>query len=214
VRKLLAVGAATVLLWAAACSSADDDPTDTTRSNESSGDSATSGTDDTRASDDTSDDAADGASRDSGDGESLGSSTARLPADPNDATPVPLRLDVTALERLQGRVEVRLLLTNEGRGGTPAFEPWSTFVDPRLSAGEAPWSLAGASLVDGEAKKAYLTIIDSEGVCLCSGDLDSVSVPPGESVELYADFGGVPDDVERIDVQVPGFPPVTEVPIS
>jgi len=207
------VGAVTLLLWAAACSQADDDPSDDGRSattQSASGSESDAGGDSTATTGD------EGEAGDEGgaDDEVLGSATARLPADPNDDTPVALRLDVTALERVSGRVEARFLLANTGAAGGPTFEPWSTFVDPRLATDEAPWSLAGASLIDGEAQQAYLTIIDSEGVCLCSGDLDNVSVPPGESIELYADFGGVPDDAERLDVQVPGFSPITEVAIS
>ncbi len=208
----MTVGAVTLLVWAAACSQADDDPSDdgrsaTTESSSATGSEPEGGGDSTAT---TGDEGGAGGTDD----EVLGSATARLPADPNDDTPVALRLDVTALERVSGRVEARFLLTNTGAADGPTFEPWSSFVDPRLAADEAPWSLAGASLIDGEAQQAYLTIIDSEGVCLCSGDLDNVSVPPGESIELYADFGGVPDDAERLDVQVPGFSPITEVAIS
>jgi hypothetical protein len=204
-RKLLAVGAVLLaVVVPAACSSADDDPREGSSGTTASDSSATTGADGDGAS----------GSGDPGEGEVLGSASASLPADPNDDTPVPLRLDVVALERLSGRVEARFVLTNEGEAGGANFEPWSSFVDPRLAADEAPWSLAGASLIDGEAQKAYLTIIDSEGVCLCSGELDVVVVAPGDSTELYADFGGVPDDVEQLDVQVPGFSPVTEVPLS
>ncbi len=217
----MTVGAVTLLVWATACSQADDDPTGDGRSattEASSGDDREDGDSTATTGDERGSAGGEGERSGEGEGEGtgevLGSATARLPADPNDDTPVALRLDVTALERLSGRVEARFLLTNTGAAGGPTFEPWSSFVDPRLGADEAPWSLAGASLIDGEAQQAYLTIIDSEGMCLCSGDLDSVTVPPGESVELYADFGGVPDDVERLDVQVPGFSPVTEVAIS
>lgn len=206
-RKLLgAVAAATVLLSTAACSSADEDPTADSRSTTTEAPSATGG-DSSPTTDEP------GESSDEPD-EVLGSVNARLRADPNDGTPVPLRLDVTGLERLSGRVEARFVLTNEGDPDTPAFKPYSTFDDPRLAMGEGQYSLAGASLVDGEAKKAYLAIVDSEGTCLCTGNMAQVEVPPGESVDLYADFGGLPESVERIDVQVPGFPPVTQVRIT
>jgi hypothetical protein len=209
VGKLLTAAAATVLLWATACSSADDPPareeSAATTASDGAGTTGTTGSPQASGEDD---------GERSGEEEALGSATARLRADPNDGTPVPLRLDVTALERLEGRVEVRLVLTNEGAGSAPAFKPYSTFDDPRLAAGQGQYSLAGASLVDGEAQKAYLAIVDSEGTCLCTGDMAQVEVPPGESVDLYADFGGVPDDVERIDVVIPGFPPVTQVPIA
>ncbi len=40
------------------------------------------------------------------------------------------------------------------------------------------------------------------------------SLPRGESIDVYADFGGLPDDLEQIDVTVPGFATVADVPIG
>jgi hypothetical protein len=144
----------------------------------------------------------------------LGSATARLPASPNDSTLVPLRLDVTGLERLEGMLELRVTVTNTGRRSTPDFEPYSSFDDPRLPTGQGLYSLSGASLIDAEGERAYLTIVDSEGTCLCTGRLAQVAIPAGDSFEMYADFGGVPDDLDQVDVQVPGFPTVASVPIG
>jgi len=225
VRKLLAGTAVALVVALGACSSADDDPTEdddgaptTTASDEGASDGTSS---DGTADDEGGDDTTDGASNDEAAGddepaedEVLGTAEARLPADPNDPTLVPLRLDVVALERLEGRVSMRARLTNEGEGGAPAWEPYRAFDDPRLGSGQGAYSLSGAAQVDGEAQQAYLALIDSEGICLCTSRLDSLAVPAGESVELYADFGGVPDDVERIDVVLPGFAAVTQVTIS
>jgi hypothetical protein len=144
----------------------------------------------------------------------LGSATGRLPASPNDSTLVPLRLDVTGLERLEGMLELRVTVTNTGRRSTPDFEPYSSFDDPRLPTGQGLYSLSGASLIDAEGERAYLTIVDSEGTCLCTGRLAQVAIPAGDSFEMYADFGGVPDDLDQVDVQVPGFPTVASVPIG
>jgi hypothetical protein len=225
VRKLLALGAATLLLGVAACSQSDDDPTNpgTTAGAEGGSDGAAGdeaageeGTADATGDAAGEDEAAgaEGEAADRPDEEVLGTSTAELPADPNDPTLVPLRLDVVGLERLDGLIELRVRLTNEGGSGTPDYQPYGAFDDPRLAGGEGAYSLSGASLVDGDAKKAYLTIIDSEGTCLCSTQMDTVSVAPGDSVSLYADLGGVPDDVDEIDVQVPGFATVASVPIG
>jgi len=146
--------------------------------------------------------------------DSLGTATGRVRADPNDATAVPLRLDVVALDRLDGMVELRLVLTHEGRGDDPPFAPYDAFRDPRLRGDDGRHSLSGARLVDADAERAYLTLLDSDGVCLCTGDLDALSLAPGDSVELYADFGGVPDDLDQVSVQVPGFRTVNAVPIG
>jgi hypothetical protein len=221
VRKLLALGAATLLFGVAACSESDDDPTDPATTAEADGGSDGAAGDEGADPDATGEGAGDdatsapeGEAADRPDEEVLGTSTAELPADPNDPTLVPMRLDVVGLERLDGLVELRVRLTNDGGPGTPDYAPYGAFDDPRLTSGEGAYSLSGASLVDGDAKKAYLTIIDSEGTCLCSTQMDTVSVAPGESVSLYADLGGVPDDVDVIDVQVPGFATVASVPIG
>jgi hypothetical protein len=146
--------------------------------------------------------------------ESLGSSTARLPAGPRDPTLVPLRLDVIAVERLEGMVEMRVTITNEGDSRSPDFQPFDAFVDPRLPTGDGVESLSGAMLVDPAGERGHLAMVDSEGTCLCTGRLSQVSVPAGESYEMYADIGGLPDDLDQVDVQVPGFPTVGSVPVG
>ena len=111
-------------------------------------------------------------------------------------------------------VELRVTVTNTGRRSTPDFEPYSSFDDPRLPTGQGLYSLSGASLIDAEGERAYLTIVDSEGTCLCTGRLSEVAIPAGDSFEMYADFGGLPDDLDQADVQVPGFPTVASVPVG
>jgi hypothetical protein len=217
VRKLrgttFAAGLA-ILLVAAACSSeSDEDPTaeasTTTETTAEDGDAGS--TSETTESDDESDAEGEGEEPEV---EPLGSATGRLPASRRDPTLVPLRLDVTGLERLDGMVELRITVTNTGRRSTPDFEPHGSFDDPRLPTGQGLYSLSGASLIDAEGERAYLTIVDSEGTCLCTGRLTEVAIPAGDSFEMYADFGGLPDELDQVDVQVPGFPTVASVPVG
>jgi hypothetical protein len=210
VRTLRALGfAVAISLVAATCSSkSDEDPTA-----EASTTTETTAEDRGSTSEATESDEGSGEAEEP-EAEPLGSATGRLPANPNDSTLVPLRLDVTGLERLEGMVELRVTVTNTGRRSTPDFEPYSSFDDPRLPTGQGLYSLSGASLIDADGERAYLTIVDSEGTCLCTGRLSEVAVPAGDSFEMYADFGGVPDDLDQVDVQVPGFPTVASVPIS
>jgi len=222
--KPLAIAVVVLLSALGACSSADDDPTegsaDTTEATDDTGGTtdATSSDDGGSGDDDGGSDAGDpGGSGDDASAdadEPLGTASADLAADPNDPTLVPIRVDVISLERLSGMVELRGRFTHEGASNDPAWEPFSTFEDPRLRQGQGAYSLSGAALVDAEAQQAYLTLVDSDGVCLCSTGFDRLAVPSGESVEVYADFGGVPDDVEAIDVQLPQFGTVSQVPIS
>jgi hypothetical protein len=224
--KPLAVAVVVLLSVLGACSSADDDPTeesspDTTATTDGSG-AAGDDTGEAPSDDDEGSGSGDGpgsgdgsgADEAAGDDEALGTASADLAADPNDPTLVPIRFEVLSLERLTGMVELRGRFTHDGASNDPAWEPFSTFEDPRLRQGQGAYSLSGASLVDAEGQQAYLTLVDSDGVCLCSTGFDRLAVPSGESVEVYADFGGVPDDLDAIDVQLPQFGTVSQVPIS
>lgn len=186
------------LIAGAACSGDDDDAL---RAETESIDSSTPEGDD---------DTATGSRDDNQPGDVLGSATGKLPASPIDDTLVPVRIDVVALERSDDLTELRMTLTNEGEPGTPSLEPYSAFTDDRPAAG---LDLSGVGLVDGESKKLYLPVLDGEGECLCSSNMGDVAIPPGESVELNATFGGVPGDLDELDVRVPDFPSIEGVPV-
>lgn len=144
-------------------------------------------------------------------GEPIGTATGQQPADPGDGRMVPLRLDVTGLERNGDLVELHMVLTNVSDTADLTFEPWAQF------GSDAPggtYDLAGIGLVDQAEQKLYLPVLDSEGNCLCTGDLSDVAIGPGESAELDATFGGLPDDVEALDLHVPGLDPVTGLEVA
>jgi hypothetical protein len=218
--------AAALLVGGVACSESDDDPSEDagggseeTEDETTTTEDAGSGSEDEEPSD-TTEASDEGSGSGSGSGsedeapESLGSSTARLPAGPRDPTLVPLRLDVIAVERLEGMVELRVTITHEGDSRSPDFQPFEAFVDPRLPTGDGVESLSGAMLIDPAGERGHLAMVDSEGTCLCTGRLSQVSIPAGESYEMYADIGGLPDDLDQVDVQVPGFPTVGSVPVG
>ena len=139
----------------------------------------------------------------------LGSAESQLPANPGNQSQVPLRVDVMAVERQGDLVEVRLQLTNLNEGDGEAFEIWSHFSGDNVN-----YDLRGVGLVDSSAQKLYLPVLDSGDACLCSSGLADYAVAPGETVRLNATFGGLPDDVEQVDVRVPGFSAVDGVPVS
>lgn len=59
-------------------------------------------------------------------------------------------------------------------------------------------------------------IMDSNGECLCSGDTSfdfKGQISPGEKVVYWSMFS-VPDDVDSIDLEIPGFDPIEGIPIS
>lgn len=199
---------------AAVESSAESGGADERASTTEAGDSASSGADTTSTTAAGGPDGTDpgsGNPEEEGSGEVLGSSTGQHPADPNDSTPVPLRLDVVSLERLPGEVvEARFTITNEG--SDVIYEPWRTLDDPAPSA--AGYAAGGAALVDLAGDKRYLVLFDSEGVCLCTGELDDVPVEPGQALELYAQLTAPPEDVTEVGFTLPGFAPVNGLVIS
>jgi hypothetical protein len=73
-------------------------------------------------------------------------------------------------------------------------------------------SLGGVTLVDIAGKKKYEVARDSARRCLCSGNLSRLD--PGARLSLWAKFPAPPDDVQKISVLIPFFPPIEEVPIS
>jgi hypothetical protein len=73
-------------------------------------------------------------------------------------------------------------------------------------------SLGGVNLVDAAGKKKYFVVRDSENRCLCSGDL--ASLQPGARANVWAKFPAPPDEVQKITLMIPHFPPLEEIPIG
>jgi hypothetical protein len=198
--------AVAVAVLGAACSG-DDDPTarvdsapvdqPATETTEASGD-PDDAEDAPEAGSERSTDQEESADDDSG---ALGSGTGQIP-DFDTQAPIALRLDVTSLDRNGDLVELGMTMTNEDE--ELDFEPTNTLVDPELMA-SGTRDISGVRLIDQGERKAYLPVIDSEGVCLCTNNLVTVSVPPGDSFELKASFGGIPESVTTLDLDVPGF---------
>jgi hypothetical protein len=143
-------------------------------------------------------------------GGTLGSGTGDV-ATFGTGAPVALRVDVTRLERNGDLVELAMTLTNED--DELEFEPAASFVDPEFATATV-YDISGVRLIDQGDRKAYLPVIDSAGVCLCSGNLFNVTIPPGDSIDLDASFGGIPASVTTLDLDVPGLTTVAGLPVG
>jgi len=53
---------------------------------------------------------------------------------------------------------------------------------------------------------------DTAGTCVCSRDIGNISA--GSQLLLWAKFPAPPDDVQKITVVFPHFPPIEDVPIT
>lgn len=79
-----------------------------------------------------------------------------------------------------------------------------------------PNSYSGVTVTSSDEGKRYHPLMDSEGNCLCSGNItiDSKSeIAPGEKVAYWSMFS-VPTDIDEVDLEIPGFDVIEGVPIS
>jgi hypothetical protein len=111
-------------------------------------------------------------------------------------------ITVTLQELKRASNSVTLKLTFINRSTTP-FSFYDAFGEHDLS---------HIHLVDMVGKKKYFVVQDSHGDCLCSHEIKDLS--PEVQVALWATFPPVPDEVQKITVEIPHFPPLEDVPIN
>lgn len=79
---------------------------------------------------------------------------------------------------------------------------------------ETGFAADGLTLVDGKNSKLYLVASDGQGTCLCSRGLSSVFLQDGALQLFSATFAAPPSDVTTVDVRVPRFGTVKDVPVQ
>ncbi|MEU3020562.1 MULTISPECIES: hypothetical protein [unclassified Nocardiopsis] len=75
---------------------------------------------------------------------------------------------------------------------------------------------SGVTILSSNEGTRFHPVMDSAGDCLCSGNnsMDSKNfLRPGEKVVYWSMFS-VPEDVESVDLEIPGFDPIEDVPLS
>ena len=91
----------------------------------------------------------------------------------------------------------------------------SLLADGDYSAGDTTGDTTdGLQLVDGKNAKLYLVASDGKGRCLCSRSLNSMFLDYGNPMLLSASFAAPPADVTAIDVRIPNFGTVKNVPVQ
>lgn len=75
---------------------------------------------------------------------------------------------------------------------------------------------SGVTVSAPETGDRYHPITDSNGVCLCSGQTSGDikdRIEPDEQVAYWSTFS-VPEEAETLDVEIPDFDPIEDIPIS
>jgi hypothetical protein len=73
-------------------------------------------------------------------------------------------------------------------------------------------SVGGIHLLDETNKKKYFVTRDTEGHCVCSSNIPNIAA--GSQAVLWAKFPAPPDDLQKITIEFPHFPPFEDVPIT
>lgn len=72
----------------------------------------------------------------------------------------------------------------------------------------------GLQLVDGKNSKVHLVASDGNGQCLCSRNLLQARPSSSNPVLISATFAAPPTDVTTVDVRIPNFGTVSDVPVQ
>ena len=72
----------------------------------------------------------------------------------------------------------------------------------------------GVALIDPEGKKKYFVARDETNRCVCSNELSSAFIRPEAPVELTATLAAPPAGVTQVDLIVPRFETLRDVPLA
>ena len=119
-----------------------------------------------------------------------------------------IRVDVTELKRSPSALSLKFTIINSSEHqmgfGYDLGDPDHSIKDFA--------SVGGVTLLDAAGKKKYMVVRDSDTACVCSRGLKDLA--PGTRVNLWAKFPPPPEDVKRISIVIPHFPPMDDAPIS
>ena len=114
-----------------------------------------------------------------------------------------IEVAIQELKRTSSTLTLKLVMTNHSNQSFPTyyyfFETGAHSVD-------------GIHLIDPIGKKKYFVVRDADGACVCSREVQAIA-PGGQSV-LWAKFPVPPDDVQKITIEIPHFPPFEDVAIT
>lgn len=120
-----------------------------------------------------------------------------------------VRVEVTELKRSSGdTVNLKFVLINDS---DEQFSVASNYLGDG-QVGSDYRSVGGVHLIDPAGKKKYLVVRDTDKNCLCSGNI--ANVDPKKRVNLWAKFPAPPADVQKVNIVIPHFSPMDDVPIS
>lgn len=77
-------------------------------------------------------------------------------------------------------------------------------------------SFSGVTITSPESGEKYYPIMDSQGMCLCSGNTSNniqTGLNPGEQVAYWSTYS-VSSTAQTVSIDIPGFESIEDIPIS
>ncbi|MFZ0739480.1 MAG: hypothetical protein WA002_13110 [Candidatus Acidiferrales bacterium] len=117
-----------------------------------------------------------------------------------------IRVAITDLKRTSSATTLKFTLYNDTDS---EFAVYGKFTEDPY----AGWTnFGGVHLIDTNSKKKYFAVMDSDRKCLCSDGVAPIAKK--SSIALWVKYPPIPDDVQKITVQIPHFIPMEDVPIT
>jgi len=110
---------------------------------------------------------------------------------------------IQELKRSSNTLTLKFVMANKSN---QSFATYYNFFETQAH------SVDGIHLIDPVGKKKYFVVRDSDGACVCSREVQAIA--PGAQSVLWAKFPAPPEDVQKITVEIPHFPPFEDVPVS
>ncbi|WP_231972553.1 hypothetical protein [Nocardiopsis alborubida] len=154
---------------------------------------------------------------------SVGTSTSAAPtqndfealgtAPGNETSSSSLTAEVNVAEENESGNLLAVTWSIENSGSEPVVLTWLTDLSYTYSGGAY---FSGVTAFSPENGTRYHPIMDGEGECLCAGNVSNDFEQRVDSEEkmTYWSMYSVPSDLETISVEIPGFDPIEDIPIS
>ncbi len=133
-------------------------------------------------------------------------SAGAAPAAATDGDIPGIRVAITELKRSSSAVTLKFTMFNDTDAD---FNIYGKFDEDPYRGYQ---NVSGVHLVDTVSKKKYFAVSDSDRKCLCSDDVPPIA--KRSSVVLWIKYPPIPDDVQKITIQIPHFIPMDDVPIT
>ncbi|MGW9557349.1 hypothetical protein ACWGSK_22885 [Nocardiopsis sp. NPDC055551] len=139
--------------------------------------------------------------------DSLGSATS------NDEISSDFTAEAHLADRSESGTFVSVTWSVENNGESNIFFNWPSGTSYMYSDSNY---FSGVTVTSNNGSERHHPLMDATGECLCSGNLSfdfKDEIQPGEQVAYWSMYS-VPEDVDAITLEIPGFEPIEDIPIS